>query len=161
MRASEHRGVASGLLAAVISVAAITVAIYGLREVVPVLSTGVVYLLAVLLVSTGWGLWFGLLTAVLSTAAFNFFHLPPENAFSIAEGENWVGLAMFLVAAGVTSTLAGAVRARARDADRKRARASSTRCSASVSESRMHSTCRRLRCTRAGRPATSAVGHFL
>ena len=126
MRASEHRGVASGLLAAVISVAAITVAIYGLREVVPVLSTGVVYLLAVLLVSTGWGLWFGLLTAVLSTAAFNFFHLPPENAFSIAEGENWVGLAMFLVAAAVTSTLAGAVRARAREADRKRAEADLT-----------------------------------
>ena len=126
MRASEHRGVASGLLAAVISVTAITAAIYGLRELVPVLSTGVVYMLAVLLVSSGWGLWFGLLTAVLSAAAFNFFHLPPENAFSIAEGENWVGLAMFLVAAAVTSTLAGAARARAREADRKRAEADLT-----------------------------------
>jgi two-component system, OmpR family, sensor histidine kinase KdpD len=78
------------------------------------------------LVSSGWGLWFGLLTAVLSAAAFNFFHLPPENAFSIAEGENWVGLAMFLVAAAVTSTLAGAARARAREADRKRAEADLT-----------------------------------
>jgi two-component system, OmpR family, sensor histidine kinase KdpD len=126
MRASEHRGVASGLLAAVISVTAITAAIYGLRELVPVLSTGVVYMLAVLLVSSGWGLWFGLLTAVLSAAAFNFFHLPPEGRFSIAEGENWVGLAMFLVAAAVTSTLAGAARARAADADRKRAEADLT-----------------------------------
>ena len=115
MRASEHRGVASGLLAAVISVTAITVAIYGLRELVPVLSTGVVYMLAVLL-----------LTAVLSAAAFNFFHLPPEGRFSIAEGENWVGLAMFFVAAAVTSTLAGAARARAREADRKRAEADLT-----------------------------------
>jgi K+-sensing histidine kinase KdpD len=42
---------------------------------VPVLSTGVVYLLAVLLVSTGWGFWLGLLTAVLSAAAFNFWLL--------------------------------------------------------------------------------------
>jgi two-component system sensor histidine kinase KdpD len=126
MRASEHRGVASGLLVAVISVTGITVAIYGLREFVPVLSTGVVYMLAVLLVSSGWGLWFGLLTALLSAAAFNFFHLPPEGQFSIAEGENWVGLAMFLVAAAVTSTLAGAARARAADADRKRAEADLT-----------------------------------
>jgi two-component system, OmpR family, sensor histidine kinase KdpD len=126
MRASEHRGIASGLLAAVFSVTAITVAIYGLRELVPVLSTGVVYMLAVLLVSSGWGLSFGLLTAVLSAAAFNFFHLPPENAFSIAQGENWLGLAMFLIAAAVTSTLAGAARARAREADRKRAEADLT-----------------------------------
>ena len=34
---------------------------YGLRELVPVVSTGVVYLLAVLLVSSYWGLWLGLL----------------------------------------------------------------------------------------------------
>ena len=34
--------------------------IYGLREFAPVVSTGVVYLLAVLLVSTYWGLWLGL-----------------------------------------------------------------------------------------------------
>ena len=113
-------------MAAVISVTVITAAIYGLRELVPVLSTGVVYMLAVLLVSSGWGLWFGLLAAVLSAAAFNFFHLPPEGQFSIAEGENWVGLAMFLVAAAVTSTLAGAARARAADADRKRAEADLT-----------------------------------
>jgi two-component system, OmpR family, sensor histidine kinase KdpD len=126
MRASEHRGIASGLLVAVISVTAITAAIYGLRELVPVLSTGVVYMLAVLLVSSGWGLWFGLLTAVLSAAAFNFFHLPPEGRFSIAEGENWVGLAMFLVVAAVTSTLANAAHSRAREADRKRAEADLT-----------------------------------
>src|SRR4029453_10172423 len=110
MRASEHRSVASGLLAAVISVTAITAAIYGLRELVPVLSTGVVYILAVLLVSRGWGPGVGLPPPVLGAAAFNFFHLPPEGRFSIAEGENWVGLAMFLVVAAVTSTLAGAAR---------------------------------------------------
>ena len=41
----------TGLVVAVVSVAAITGAIFGLREAVPVLSTGVVYLLGVLLVS--------------------------------------------------------------------------------------------------------------
>ena len=77
----------------------ITALVYGLKELVPVVSTGVVYMLAVLLVSSRWGLWFGLLTAVLSAMAFNFFHIPPTGRFTIAEGENWVALAVFLVAA--------------------------------------------------------------
>lgn len=49
---TRERSVAIGLAAAAASVAAVTVAIYGLRELMPVVSTGVVYLLAVLLVST-------------------------------------------------------------------------------------------------------------
>ena len=84
-----------GLLAAFLSVAVITASIYGLREVVPVVSTGVVYMLAVLLVSSYWGLAMGLLTAVMGAAAWNFFHIPPTGRFTIAEGENWVALAVF------------------------------------------------------------------
>ena len=96
----------------------ITALVYGLKELVPVVSTGVVYMLAVLLVSSRWGLWFGLLTAVLSAMAFNFFHIPPTGRFTIAEGENWVALAVFLVAAVVVSTLAGKATARAQEAER-------------------------------------------
>ena len=73
-----------------------------------------------LLVSSYWGLWMGLATAVLSALAFNFFHIPPTGRFTIAEGENWVALVVFLVAAVVTSTLAGAARARADEAERRR-----------------------------------------
>jgi hypothetical protein len=47
---------------AAVSVAAITGVNYGLREIAPAVSTGVVYLLAVLLVSSYWGLWLGLVT---------------------------------------------------------------------------------------------------
>jgi two-component system sensor histidine kinase KdpD len=112
-----------GLAVSVGAVAAVTGVIYGLREVVPVVSTGVVYLLAVLLVSTGWGLWLGLLTAVLSAAAFNFFHIPPTHQFTIADGENWVALVVFLVAAVVVSALAEAARSRAAEAERRRGEA--------------------------------------
>ncbi len=100
--------------------AAITGLIFGLRELVPVVSTGVVYLLAVLLVSSYWGLWMGLATAVVSALAFNFFHIPPTGRFTIADDENWVALVTFLVAATVTSSLAGAARSRAEEADRRR-----------------------------------------
>lgn len=41
------------------SVALVTAVIFALREVVPVVSTGVVYILAVLFVSSFWGLWLG------------------------------------------------------------------------------------------------------
>ena len=112
-----------GLAVAVAAVAVITGVNYGLRELVPVVSTGVVYLLAVLLVSTGWGLWLGLVTAVLSAAAFNFFHIPPTGEFTIADGENWVALAVFLVAAAVVSGLSDLARSRADEAERRRGEA--------------------------------------
>ncbi|HYN50832.1 MAG TPA: DUF4118 domain-containing protein, partial [Thermoleophilaceae bacterium] len=122
----QQRSVAVGALAAVGSVALVTAIIFGLRELVPVVSTGVVYMLAVLFVSSFWGLWLGLLTALLSAAAFNFFHIPPTGRFTIADGENWVALGVFFVAAAVISGLAGAARARADEAERRRAEADLT-----------------------------------
>ncbi len=106
--------------------AAITALVYGLKEAVPVVSTGVVYLLAVLLVSSRWGLWFGVLTAVLSALAFNFFHLPPTGQFTIARSADWVALGVFLVAALVTSTLSATATARAEEAERGRREADLT-----------------------------------
>jgi two-component system sensor histidine kinase KdpD len=123
MRTPHPRSPLVGALVLVASVALITVANFGLREVVPVVSTGVVYLLAVLLVSSWWGLWMGLATAVASALAWNYFHIPPTGRFSIAEGENWLALAVFLVAAVVTSTLAGRARARAEEAEARQAEA--------------------------------------
>jgi two-component system sensor histidine kinase KdpD len=108
-----------GLCVAALSVAVITGLNYALREIAPAESVGVVYLLAVLLVSTYWGLWLGVLTGVLSAAAFNFFHLPPLGTFHLG-GEHWVALGVFLVAAVVTSTLADVARSRAAEADRRR-----------------------------------------
>jgi two-component system, OmpR family, sensor histidine kinase KdpD len=122
-RVLRQRSPILGMAVAVGAVALITGVNYGLRELVPVVSTGVVYLLAVLFVSTAWGLWLGLLTAVLGAAAFNFFHIPPTGKFTIADGENWVALAVFLVAAGVVSGLANAARSRAEEADRRRGEA--------------------------------------
>jgi two-component system, OmpR family, sensor histidine kinase KdpD len=115
-----------GLVVAIVAVAVTTALIYPLAEVVPVVSTGVVYMLAVLLVSSYYGLWLGLLTALLSAVAWNFFHIPPTGEFTIADGENWVALAVFMVAAFVTSTLAGAARSRAEEAERGRREADLT-----------------------------------
>jgi two-component system sensor histidine kinase KdpD len=122
----RSRTFVAGLIAAVVSVSVITVLIYGLRELVPVVSTGVVYMLAVLLVSSYWGLVMGLFTALMSAAAWNFFHIPPTGNFTVADGENWVALGVFFVAAVVISGLAGAAQARAEEAERRRKEADLT-----------------------------------
>jgi two-component system sensor histidine kinase KdpD len=111
---------ALGLAAGALAVALTTLAVYPLRTVVPPVSTGVVYLLGVLLVSTFFGVWPGLATAVGSALAFNWFHLPPTGRFTIADEENWVALGVFLVAAVVVSTLSELARARAAEAEQRR-----------------------------------------
>jgi two-component system sensor histidine kinase KdpD len=114
---------AVGVLAAVVSVAVATAAIYPLKQIAPAVSLSVVYLPAVLLVSAFWGLWLGLATSLLSAAAFNFFHIAPVGRFTISDSRNWVALAAFMIVAVVVSTVAELARGRAREADRRRAEA--------------------------------------
>ncbi len=112
-----------GVAASVLLVAAATAAIYPLKALAPVVSLSVVYLPAVLLVSAYWGLALGLVTSLLSAAAFNFFHLPPTGRFTIADSRNWVALGAFTLVAAAVSTVADLARSRAIEADRRRAEA--------------------------------------
>ena len=64
--------------------------------------------------------------------AFNFFHLEPTGRFTIAEAENWVALAVFLVAAVIASSVAELARSRAREAEARRPRPTSPPSSRSV-----------------------------
>jgi K+-sensing histidine kinase KdpD len=120
----RRESVAVGLLASLACVALSTALIFPLREITPAVSTGVVYMLGVLVVSTYWGLWLGLFTSLASAAAFNFFHIPPTGNLDIASGENWVALAVFLAVAAIASSLAEQSRSRAREAERRREEAS-------------------------------------
>ncbi len=114
---------AVGVLVSAASIAVVTALIYVLREVMPVSAAGSLYLLPVLLASIYWGLALGIGTSIAGALAFNFFHIPPTGRFTIGEEQNWVALAVFLVAAVVTSTLAGAARARAEEAELRRGEA--------------------------------------
>ena len=102
------------------AVALTTLVLYPLGEVAPPVSLGVVYLLGVLLVASRWGVWLGLVTAFGSAAAFNFFHIPPTGEFTIAEGENWVALTVFFVAALIAAELAQRARRREAEAGERR-----------------------------------------
>jgi K+-sensing histidine kinase KdpD len=99
------------------AVALVSGAIFALKTVAPVLSLGVLYLFAVLPVAALWGLPFGVLVSVVSMLAFNFLFLPPTHTFRLADSENWVALAVYLVTAISVSGLAARARRRAEEAE--------------------------------------------
>jgi two-component system sensor histidine kinase KdpD len=117
---SERPSRSTGVLAAVTAVAAATAIIYPLKQVTPVLSLGVLYVLAVLVVSVFWGLSLGIFTSLLSAAAFNFFHLPPGGRFTLADERDWVALLVFVVVAVAAGLVAELARARSREAELRR-----------------------------------------
>jgi len=95
----RHSRLLTGMVAAIASVAATTVLVGVLKGSATVESLGVAYVPAVLLVASVWGGVPGYVTALLGAGAFNWFHLPPEGGFEIADGEDWVALAVLLVVA--------------------------------------------------------------
>ncbi|HWC85356.1 MAG TPA: ATP-binding protein [Solirubrobacteraceae bacterium] len=101
-------------------IAAATLVIYALKSVAPTLSLGVVYLPAVLLVSAYWGFLLGLMTSLLSAAAFNYFHLPPTGKLTLSDRRDWVALVAFVTAAAVVSAMAELARSRELEAERRR-----------------------------------------
>ncbi len=109
-----------GVLVSLASVAATTLLLYPLKHIAPVQTLGVVYLLPVLVVSIFWGLGFGVGTAIISAAAFNFFHLPPLGDFTLRHGRDWIGLAAFIAVAIVVGLVAEIARTRAQELDQRR-----------------------------------------
>src|SRR5438067_1061916 len=110
----------AGVLAAIGGVTLATAAVYPLKQVTPVVSLGVLYVLAVVVVSTFWGLYLGIATSILSAAAFNFFHLPPHGRFALADERDWVALLVFVVVAIATGSIAELARARSREGAQRR-----------------------------------------
>jgi two-component system sensor histidine kinase KdpD len=109
-----------GLLATLAAVVLGTLLVYPLKSIAPVVSLGVVYLPAILLISVVWGLRLGLLASLASAVAFNYFQLPPLHRLTIADEENWVALIAFVIVAAISSTVAGLARAQAVEAERRR-----------------------------------------
>ncbi len=119
------------------AVGVVTGSIFALRPVAPVLSLGVLYLFAVLPVAALWGLPFALAVSLVSMTVFNWFFLPPTHTFRLANSENWVALAVYLVTAVSVSGLAARARRRAGEAEqRQREAALAAEVSAVLLESR-------------------------
>jgi two-component system sensor histidine kinase KdpD len=105
-----------GVLAGAGAVALVSSVIDVLRPIAPVLSLGVLYVLAVVPVAVLWGLGLATAVSVASLLAFNWFFLPPTHTFSLRDSQNWVALAVYLVTGVVVSALAARARRRAAEA---------------------------------------------
>lgn len=75
-------------------------------------------LLAVLCVAAFGRLWMAMSAALAATVSLNFFFMPPVGALTIADPQNWVALAVFLVVAVIGSQLSATAQTRAREATR-------------------------------------------
>jgi two-component system, OmpR family, sensor histidine kinase KdpD len=117
-----NRRLRSPIVRLAISAAVVVAVTYAYIKFVYVNPTtvGFTFLLAVLIVSATWGLVPAVFMAVLATLAYNFFFLPPVGTFTIADPQNWIALATFLITAIIASQLADRARQQALDANRRR-----------------------------------------
>ncbi len=74
------------------------------------------YLVAILLLATGWGIAEATTASLLAVFSLNFFFLPPVGTLTIADPENWVALIAFLLTAIVTSQLSARANRRTMEA---------------------------------------------
>jgi two-component system sensor histidine kinase KdpD len=111
---------AFGILLSAASVAAVTGVVFALKPFAPVLSLGVLYVVAVVVVAVTYGLAYAIPVSIASLLVFNWFFLPPLHTFELRESENWVALAVYLVTAIVVSELATRSRRRAFEAEQRR-----------------------------------------
>ncbi|MBZ5705643.1 MAG: DUF4118 domain-containing protein [Acidobacteriia bacterium] len=105
-----------------VSAAAVLVIVLAYRQMIRVNPTTVAltFLLAVLVVSTVWGLRYAVFMAVVATLAFNYYFLPPLGTFTIADPQNWAALFAFLVTAVIASQLSERARREAHNAHERR-----------------------------------------
>jgi len=88
------------------------------RKVLPVNGTtaALTLLLAILIVSTVWGIAVSVFMSVAAMLAFNYYFLPPIGAFTVADPQNWVALVAFLVVSVLASHLSTRARQQAEQA---------------------------------------------
>ena len=78
------------------------------------------FLLAILAVAAVWGLAYAVPMSIVAALCFNFFFLPPILKFTIADTQNWVALAAFLVTSIIASQLSERARRETRAATDRR-----------------------------------------
>jgi K+-sensing histidine kinase KdpD len=117
--AATDRG-SKGYLIAVVSMAAATAGLALIRLHINPTTVALVLLLVVLFIATMWGSRPALLAAVQGMLCFNFFFLPPYHTFTIADAQNWVALAAFLIIAVTAGQLSARAKRRAEEAEASR-----------------------------------------
>jgi two-component system, OmpR family, sensor histidine kinase KdpD len=99
-------------LAVSIGLVLVVTAIYSSFLSVNPTTVALSYVVVILLVASGWGVVESMAASLAATACLNVFFLPPVGALTIADPQNWIALAAFLMTAVVASQLSGRARRR-------------------------------------------------
>jgi signal transduction histidine kinase len=105
-----------GLVVAAVLIAVETLGLYPLTGDAQEGARGVIYLLGVLVVSTVWGAFLGVVTSLASAIAFNYFHVLPYRMLDLTPIQDLREVGIFVAAALVVSGLANLARSRAVEA---------------------------------------------
>jgi len=116
-----------GVLFAALAITVCTLVIYPIKAAAPVDSLGVVYILAVFVVAANWGARLGVMTALVSAAAFDYFHIPPVPSFGVQGSREIVSLLAFVVAAVIAGAVAALTEQARSEAELRRSEAESRR----------------------------------
>src|SRR6201982_1432895 len=95
------------------------------RKALPVNATTVAltFLLAILAVSTFWGIAVSVFMSIAAMLAFNYYFLPPIGTLTIVDPQNWVALFAFLVVSVLARQLSNRARKQSQDLSARRRRA--------------------------------------
>lgn len=99
-----------GFLGAALLLALVTLAADKLHTLLPENVSILLFLTAVLVSAAVFGFWVGIASAVGAIAAFNYLFVEPHFTLHIAQPQDLITLAVFLLAAGLTGLLAGRLR---------------------------------------------------
>src|SRR5437899_12510791 len=77
------------------------------------------YLVAVLIVAVAYGRAAAIVASILAFLTFDWFFVPPTHQLVVADAQELFSLALFLITAVVTGTLAARERARAQEAEHR------------------------------------------
>jgi signal transduction histidine kinase len=116
---ARSRSRSAGVASAAVVVTAVTLVLYPLQGLDPGVSSGVLYVLGVLLVSMYWGLWLGLLTSAASAVALDYFHATHGSHMLAVDPGDLVATAVLLVTSIVASLIADRARLRVQDAEER------------------------------------------
>jgi PAS domain S-box-containing protein len=95
---------------ALLGIAGLTLLLFPLRNQIHITVVPLIYLLFILFVASAWGMGPAIVASLAGALAFDYFILPPTNAFNLNNFEDWSALLAFLI----TSVTAGRLSARAR-----------------------------------------------
>jgi two-component system sensor histidine kinase KdpD len=118
----DNRGVMRRLIpfAGAIAAVAITTALIGIvAGRAQIANISMLYLVAVLVVAVAFGRAAAIVASILAFVTFDWFFVPPMHQLVVADAEELFSLALFLITAVVTGTLAARERARAQEAEHR------------------------------------------